>query len=68
MDRIRGKLNWWKEKNLSYVGKNILIKVIPTYVMRIFKFLENLCGYMDMIAQNFLWGANKEKRKACETS
>jgi hypothetical protein len=40
MDRIRSKLKGWKERNLSFSGRGVLIRAviqaIPTYVMSIF--------------------------------
>jgi hypothetical protein len=40
MDKIWGKLKSWKEKNLSFAGRGVLIRAvaqaIPTYVMSCF--------------------------------
>jgi hypothetical protein len=47
IDRIWKKLKGWKEKNLSFVGRGTLIKVviqaIPTYIMSYFMLPKNLC-------------------------
>ena len=46
-EKLGRKLSGWKEKMLSNVGKEILIKVvalaIPTYTMSCFKLLNALC-------------------------
>lgn len=40
VDRVSQRLNGWKEKSLSYVGREVLIKsiiqVIPSYTMQCF--------------------------------
>ena len=57
----------WKEKFLSKVGKEVLIKVvaqaIPTYTMNCFKLPNSLCDEMMGMIQNFWWGQKKEERK-----
>ena len=49
IERIQELVNGWKERQLSYGGKEALIKAvaqaIPTYVMGVFKFpKKNLQG------------------------
>ena len=46
-EKLGRKLSGWKEKMLSKVGKEILIKAvalaIPTYTMSCFKLPDTLC-------------------------
>jgi hypothetical protein len=67
IDRIWKKLKGWKEKNLSFVGRGTLIKVviqaIPTYIMSCFMLPKNLCHQIEKMACNFWWGNNMDKRK-----
>ena len=66
-EKLTKKLVGWKEKLLSKVGKEILIKVvaqaIPTYSMSCFKILDLLCDEMTSIIRSFWWGQCKEKKR-----
>ena len=59
-DKLAKKLAGWKEKLLSKVGKEILIKAvaqtIPTYTMSCFKVPDSLCDEMTSLIRNFWWG------------
>ena len=66
-DRVWKKLQGWKEKFLSKVGKEILIKsviqAIPIYMMSIFRLP---CGLVDQIHALFAkiwWGSSNTHRK-----
>ena len=52
-DRVWGKLQGWKEKILSQVGKevllNVMVQVIPTFAMSFFRLLIGLCQYIEML-------------------
>ena len=54
------KMQGWKEKLLSQVGKEVMIKVvvqfIPTYSMSMFKLPVGLCKDIKAMIQKFLWG------------
>ena len=56
-EKLEKKLAGWKEKLLSKVGKEILIKVvaqaIPTYAMSCFKIPDKLCDEMTSLMRNF---------------
>lgn len=56
-DKIRRKLQGWKEKLISRAGKEVLIKsvvqAIPNYVMSCFKLPSTFCGEMESIISNF---------------
>lgn len=59
-DKLAKKLAGWKEKLLSKVGKEILIKAvaqtIPTYTMSCFKVPDSLCDEMTSLITNLWWG------------
>jgi len=66
-EKLSKKLVGWKEKLLSKVGKEILIKVvaqtIPTYTISCFKIPDSLCVEMISLIRNFWWGECKNERK-----
>lgn len=56
----------WKEKFISKVGREILIKMvaqpIPTYTMAIFKILKALCDMINSILAKYWWGQTKDEK------
>ena len=66
-EKLSKKLAGWKEKPLSKVGKEVLIKVvaqdIPTYTMSCFKIPDFLCDDKTSMIQNFWWGQKHDERK-----
>lgn len=56
-EKLGKKLARWKEKLLSKVGKEILIKAvaqaIPTYTMSCFKIPNSLCEKLTGMIKNF---------------
>ena len=66
-DRVRKKLKGWKERLLSRVGKEILIKAvvqaIPMYAMQCFEIPTTLCEEMERMCKDFWWGQVGEKRR-----
>ena len=66
-EKLGKKLAGWKEKLLSKVGKEILIKdvalAIPTCAMSCFKILESLCDDLTSMIRNFWWGQKVEEKK-----
>ena len=56
-ERIWAKMQGWKEKLLSQVGKEIMIKAvvqsIPTYSMSVFKLLVGLCKDIEAMIRKF---------------
>ena len=64
-ERIYIRLEGWKNKMLSRVGKPTLIKAvvqaIPTYSMSIFKIPKGVCEEMDVITRRFWWGVKSGK-------
>ena len=59
-ESIWEKMQGWKEKLLSQVGKEVMIKVvvqfIPTYSMSMFKLPVGLCKDIEAMIQKFWWG------------
>lgn len=56
-EKIGKKLVGWKEKMLSKVGKEVLIKVVAqailTYTMSCFKIPDSLCEELTSMIRNF---------------
>ena len=56
-EKLNKKLAGWKEKLLSKVGKEVLIKFVAqailTYTMRCFKIPNSLCDEMTSMIRNF---------------
>ena len=61
------KLQRWKEKLLSQVGREVLIKVviqtIPTYIMSCFKLPKVLIKDLEILTRKFWWGYGGDSRK-----
>ena len=59
-DRVWKKLQGWKGKLLSKVGKEVLIKAvaqsIPTYTMGVFLLPMRLCDELNSLCARFWWG------------
>ena len=66
-ERIWKKLKGWKEKLLSQVGREILIKAvvqaIPTYTMSYFKLPKGLIHDFETLIRKFWWGYKGEQRR-----
>ena len=66
-ERVWSKVKGWKEKLLSQVGREVLIKAvvqaIPTYTMNCFKLPVTLCKEIEGIIRRFRWGQKDDKRK-----
>lgn len=64
--RVWKRLQDWKLKFLSKVGKEILLKAvvqaIPTYCMSVFRLPKTLCSEINSLMQKFWW-SHKEKYK-----
>jgi hypothetical protein len=57
----------WREKDLSAVGKEILIKsvaqALPNYIMNVFKLSDGLCEDLMKAIRAYWWGASNGRRK-----
>lgn len=66
-ERVQNKLQGWKKKLLSQVGREILLKAmvqaIPTFTMTCFKLPIGLCHEFEMMISKFWWGQRGEQRK-----
>uniref|UniRef100_A0A2N9J9T5 Non-specific serine/threonine protein kinase n=2 Tax=Fagus sylvatica TaxID=28930 RepID=A0A2N9J9T5_FAGSY len=66
-DQVWNKLQGWKHRFLSQVGKEILIKSIiqamPAYSMSCFKLLVDLCNDLEELIRKFWWGYGEEQKK-----
>jgi hypothetical protein len=59
VNRVRKKLDGWKQRFLSQARKEILLKAvvqaIPTYCMSVFQLPKTLCKKMESMMNKFLW-------------
>ncbi|XP_050365473.1 uncharacterized protein LOC126784002 [Argentina anserina] len=66
-DRVQRKLDGWKERTLSWAGKEILIKsiamAIPAYPMACFKLPLSFCDSLNSMISNFWWGYKSDGKK-----
>lgn len=66
-ERVWGKLQGWKEKLLSQVGREVLLKVvvqaIPTFAISCFKLPLGLCHDIEAMIRKFWWGQRGDRRK-----
>ena len=66
-EKITKKVMGQKEKFISKVGREILVKMVaqamPTYSMGIFKILKALCDPMNSTLAKYWWGKTKDERK-----
>ena len=65
--RLIRKLSGWKEKLLSYGGREILIKsvaqAIPTSAINCFQLPKTLCTEMEGLIRKFWWGQRGDESK-----
>ena len=66
-EKITKRVMGWKEKFISKVGREILIKIvtqaIPTYTMGIFKIPKTLCDTINSTLAKYWWGQTKNEKK-----
>ena len=66
-EKLSKKLVGWKEKLLSKVGKEVLIKAIgqaiPMYTISCFKIPDSLCDELISMIRNFWWDQKQDERK-----
>nr|KYP48420.1 Putative ribonuclease H protein At1g65750 family [Cajanus cajan] len=67
MDHINKRLNSWKSKSLSFVGRLTLSKsvlaALPSYTMQIVFFPKQLCDDIDRSSRSFIWGEDGHNRR-----
>ena len=58
-ERVKAKLQGWKEQLLSQAGREILLKAviqaIPTFAISCFKLLATLYNDIEALIRKFLW-------------
>lgn len=61
------KLLSWRQKNLSTIGRIVLIKVaaatIPSYVLQTTLLPTKICDTLDSMARQFCWGNKDNDRR-----
>lgn len=66
-ERVKAKINSWRNRLLTNAGKEVLIKsvitAIPTYVMSILKIPQSWCTEVNALIAKFWWAASNEDRK-----
>ena len=66
-DLFWGKLQGWKKKLLSQVGKEVLLKAvvqaIPTFAMSCLQLPVGLCQDIEVLFQRFWWGQRGDRRR-----
>jgi ribonuclease HI len=67
VDRVKIRVQDWKNKFLSQAGKEVLLKAviqaIPTYCMSVFLLPKELCREINSIMQKFWWEHKENDRK-----
>jgi hypothetical protein len=60
LDKVSGKIEGWRAKTLSQVGRTVLIKsvvfTVPSYAMSSFLLPSSISTLLDRIFKNFWWG------------
>ncbi|KAF7120235.1 hypothetical protein RHSIM_Rhsim13G0061700 [Rhododendron simsii] len=66
VDKTLGKLQGWKQKQMSQGGKEIMLKsvtqAIPSYAMSCFLLPKGLCDKLNSYVSNFWWKGDPESR------
>lgn len=63
-DKFWKRLNSWKHKALSRVGKEVLVKSVlqslPSYVMNLFLLTQGICDDLQKMMARFWWGSKAD--------
>ena len=66
-DRVYKSINGWMGKNLSWAGREVLVKAVaqavPTYAMSVFKLPGDFTQSVQSSILNYWWGHDDTKRK-----
>jgi hypothetical protein len=66
IDKICKKLSRWKEKLLSFGGKEVLLKAIaqaiPGYAMSVFKLPKHICNGIISAMAKYWWGDDDQQK------
>ncbi|XP_062021202.1 uncharacterized protein LOC133737713 [Rosa rugosa] len=67
LEKIKHKIQGWRQKTLSQAGKEVLlksvVKSVPTYVMSCFQLPMQLCNEIHQLMARFWWGSKEEEKK-----
>jgi hypothetical protein len=67
MDKVWSKLKGWKERNLSFACRSVLIsaviQAIPTYMMSCFLIPKSICSQIEKAICKFWWGGKEGVHK-----
>ena len=66
-ERVTKRAMGWKEKHISKVGGEVLIKMIaqgiPTNSMSMFKIPKKICDNINLVLVKYWWGQTWDKKK-----
>ena len=66
IDRVLSRIRGWKEKLLSYGGREVLLKsiiqAIPSYAMSVFKLPKQICSAITSAMSKYWWGDDDLKK------
>ena len=66
-ERVTKRVMGWKEKHISNVGREVLIKTIaqaiPTYSMSLFKIPKTVCDGINFALSKCWWGQTTNEKK-----
>ena len=66
IDRIEGRLEGWKAKNLTFAGRTVLSKAVltstPVYTLQTTLMPTMMCNNIDKKVRKVLWGDSREQR------
>ena len=66
-ERVTKRAMGWKEKHISKVGGEVLIKMIaqgiPTYSMSMFKIPKKICDNISLVLAKYWWGQTWDEKK-----
>lgn len=68
LDKVKGKMEGWKESYLNQAGKEVLIKAviqtIPSYAMAVVLFPKSFCKTLNSAVAKFWWKSQAKEREA----
>ena len=65
---VTKKVIGWKEKHISKVGREVLIKTVaqatPTYSMSMFKLPKKICDDINSVLAKYCWGQTQNEKRS----
>jgi len=72
VDKIKLKLNAWKGRLLTFMGRvqlvNVVICSMLTYFFHVYKWPSSLLFEVSKAMRNFIWSGNSDQKKICTVS